>query len=134
VPNNGNSNSLASLSMIDITDSNGDDTGGCAGQTPPATPIPRGATSATLDPFTGTLNVAAFNNASEALVDTTRATPACAPAARPYDRWRWSTADPFIQDWIPRTTRSTCPTSSTAPYRSLERATDAPADETVFDN
>ncbi|MDQ6747058.1 MAG: hypothetical protein M3010_02980, partial [Candidatus Dormibacteraeota bacterium] len=70
VPDNANGDSAGLLSMIDITRCSGDDTSGCTGQRPPTTPMRRAPTSATLDPFTDTLYVTNFGDASVSLINT----------------------------------------------------------------
>jgi DNA-binding beta-propeller fold protein YncE len=70
VPDSGNGETAGLLSMIDIAHCNGDDTSDCAGQTPATTRLPRSPQSATLDPFTDTLYVTDFNDASVSLIDT----------------------------------------------------------------
>jgi len=69
VPDNANGDSAGLLSMIDTTRCNGDDTSGCTSQRPPATPMRRAPTSATLDPFTDTLYVTNFGDASVSLIN-----------------------------------------------------------------
>ena len=59
------------LSMIDTMHCNGDDTSGCAGQTPAAIPMARAPLGETFDPFTSTLYVTNFANASVSLISTT---------------------------------------------------------------
>jgi len=69
VPDNANGDSAGLLSMIDTTRCNGDDTSGCTSQRPPATRMRRAPTSATLDPFTDTLYVTNFGDASVSLIN-----------------------------------------------------------------
>ena len=70
VPDNANGNSPGQLSMIDTTHCNGDDTSDCASQIAATIPMPRAPFHQTFDPFTSTLYVTNFENASVSVINT----------------------------------------------------------------